>query len=162
MTPWRLEWLVQKCARWIYSADANHDQHHPKDERLWFTPLVLTPQNPDGSNPQISIEDAREVFASLEKRQLLDRRTLSIKDTGGTAGSVEVSIVDRNRSKDWNLLISKRGFWNMQASPVVYYFVGKRWAWLILLFALGAFIGQFLQDFATDVYKASLGKWFEN
>ena len=145
----------------MYSADQNYAKNHQPEERLWFAPPVLTSANPDKSNPQISIEDAREVFVCLEKRHLLMRSVLPIADTKGKKGEVDVFVVNRDRSKDWATLVSKIGFWNMQASPVVYYFVGKRWAWLILLFVLGAFVGKFCQDFASDCYKHSVGKIFK-
>lgn len=145
----------------MYSADQSHAKSHPPEETLWFAPPVLTGANADPTNPQVSIEDAREVFASLEKRHLLTRRVHSIKDETGKERVVDVFVVNRVRSKDWDKLVSKSGFWNMQASPIVYYFVGRRWAWLIVIFILGAFGTRFCQDFASDVYKHTLGNMFK-
>lgn len=161
MTPWKLEHFIQKCGSWMYSADQNFSKNHPSEERLWFTPPVLTPDNPDKNNPQIPIEDARDVFALLEKRGLFFRRTIEAAVGEGAKRSVEVFFVNRDRTRDWEKLVSKRGIWNMNASPFFHYFIVERWGWLVIIFVLGAFATKFFQDLASDVYKVSLGKVFQ-
>lgn len=161
MTPWKLEQVTQKCARWLYSAYQDFSNNHPNSpERLWFAQGALTPLNPVADSPKIPIEDAREVFATLEKRYLIERKTIPIKDDKGRRGTAEVFFVNRRMTHEWEKLMSKSGFWNMKASPVIYYIVGEKWALLVLIFILSAIGASFFQDLGNDLYKDWLGSYF--
>jgi hypothetical protein len=151
MSPWKLEQFVQKCGKWIYSADQNHPDD---DKRLWLAPAVLTPTNPDKTNPQIPIEDARAVFDTLEKRNLLTPRLAAVTDANNEKREVVVYFVNREKKKDWETLVSKSGFLNMKASPVIYYFFGSEnpWGFLILTFVLASFFGEIFKGLGGDFY----------
>ena len=155
MTPWKLERLVQKCAKWMFSADKDHSLTHQPEERLWFAPAVLTPLNRDQSNPHIDIEDAREVFVALEKRHLIFSRLMPMTDPNGNRTEVVVFLVNREKEKDWQKLVSKSGFFSMGASPLVYYFFGSErpWFWLLLAFFSAAFFGELFKKFGDDFYN---------
>lgn len=155
MTPWRLEQLVQKCGKWIYSADTDHGVANPSGKnRLWLAPSVLTPKNPDKTNPQITLDDATEVFDALQKRRLLTTCVLEVTDTQGAKREATVFLVNREMKEEWDKLATKSGFLSMKASPVIYYFFGSEnpWAWLIFVFILAAFFGELLKNLADSIY----------
>ena|ERR1017187_5392210 len=155
MNPWKLEQFVQRCAKWIYFSDKNFAQNHLETERLWLAPSVLTPTNPDKSNPQIPVEDARAVFDILEKRFLLMPWMATVTDSRGEKFEVTVFIVNRDRRKEWEALVYKSGFWNLKASPLIYYFFGKERPlfWLFLVFFSAAFFGEIFKSFGGDIYS---------
>lgn len=57
-----LESLLKESAAWMWSK---------KDGPDWWTPLALTKENPDESNPQLSRSKAFQVFTVLEERRLI-------------------------------------------------------------------------------------------
>ena len=57
-----LEPELKETAKWMWER---------KDTTDWWTPLVLTFDNPDDTNPKFSRNKARQIFTILEERRLI-------------------------------------------------------------------------------------------
>lgn len=149
MSPWQLEKLVQRCAKWIFTKQQEHGGSHP----LWWTPAVLTSSNPDISSLRLSLTDATLVFCVLNHRELLIPKTVSITNPEGQLQDIAVFIINPNSTKQWEQFLSKSGFWNLSVLPTLdYIFANHPWLIGLLTFIAASFFGQLFSNLADDIY----------
>jgi hypothetical protein len=140
-----LEPIVKESAAWMWSK---------KDEPDWWTYLVLTAENPDASNPNLTRGRAFQVFTVLEERRLIV--PITVHDSNGRA--FPAYKINFNKEKEWNQLIAKNSFWSLYFIPGVLWLWRKLWLLIIAAFAL--VLTSFGQAFFNKAGEATFESLF--
>ena len=135
-----LEPIIKESAAWIWSK---------KDGPDWWTPLVLTDENPDPSNPHLGRGRAFQVFTVLEERRLI--LPISVKDQSGH--SFPAYKINFNKQSEWEQLIKKHTFWSLYFVPAIFW-IWRRF-WLLIVAAIALMITSFGQAFFSKAGEAT-------
>jgi len=140
-----IEPIVRDAAAWIW---ANRDAPD------WWTPLALTGQNPDPSNPQLPRSKAFQVFTILEDRRLI----LPISVSSGNGSEFPAYKINFNKEKEWVSLAAKTSFWSLYFVPTVCWLWKK--SWLLVIAAIALILTSFGQAFFTKAGEATFELFF--
>lgn len=156
MTPWRKEQLVAEAAVWMrYNQKKNTIP-------IWWTPAVLTKDNPDRSGPKNSAEDAAVVFNELFERGLLRPDEVVLTDpVTNVQRAVSVYYMQLHKERAWQKLEDEQGVWDICIRPTARYLFGHSFPLFLALAAFIAshFFSKLCENFGDDVYPKLKALW---
>jgi hypothetical protein len=127
--------LLVESAKWLYENRTKAD---------WWTPIVLTSDNPDRTTVGLNIDEAYKVFVELRKRRLI-KHVLTVV-AGAKISAFEMVI---GKEEDWLELINKKNAWELYIWP------GAKWlfsqTWLLILFIGGILLTNFLDRYCANL-----------
>lgn len=124
-----MEIEIREAARWMWNNRANGN---------WLRPLVLTPNNPDPTSPNLNQTEAESLFMTLLEERLI---FLSVNQAGEP-----VYLLNVAKDKEWNEFFKKHNiFYQFFKKLFVNFWGFLRWFLAVLIASLlaGIFSGYF-------------------
>ena len=117
-----------------------------RGQNIWWKPAVLTPANPDQTNPGLNLVEAESIFRLLEDARLI----FPTKHPGDES---TVYLINEVREKEWTSFLKDLSpFQRYVGRPMTVLF-GYPWiviVWfisLVIASGVGAFFGELMESF---------------
>jgi hypothetical protein len=129
------ESVLVESAKWL------HDNRKRAD---WWTPIVLTSDNPDRTTIGLNIDEAYKVFVELRKRRLIKH---VLTDFAGAKISAFEMVP--NKEDEWLELINKKNMWELYIWPCAKWLFQH--TWLLFLFIGGILLTNLSDRYCSNV-----------
>ena len=130
-----LEPELKETAKWMWER---------KDKTDWWTPLVLTFDNPDNTNPMFSRNKALQIFTILEERRLILPTITTINDV-----KIQTYKINTNKADEWDDLINKKGLFKLYITPFITSIFKQ--SWLLILWFVTLIMASTIQSLCKNI-----------
>ena len=130
-----LEPELKETAKWMW------DRKNTTD---WWTPLVLTSDNPDNTSPKFSRNKAYQLFTILEERRLIIPKTEILNNK-----LIQIYKINSNKTDGWQDLINKKGVFKLHIIPFITSVFNK--SWLLILWFVTLILASTVQALCKNI-----------